>query len=729
MRLGFLLCRGLLKRCPGRALLIGLCAMVYLCGQMGLNWAGAAIGDAQETFAVGYGDIVVYADHMMPGTLETQLRRLPGVAAVTEATVTSPIRCVCTDGEVRSARFYAFSAARGTALRLAGTGMYALSYAYAAEFSAAAVSTLTLSDGQVLPVSGAAFMPWFTGVYVDSWFPSTEGDLVDVYTSPERLVEITGDHFVNRAIVSLHEGCSPAEVLEAIGHCEGVSYALPAEEEPAYHASQALGDVICRACRWFPWILVAIGLLFVCVFLVSAARSSCRSIWLLRADGGSRGTVFLGLFLYGFIAVSAGIVCAIPMAAQLAATICRVSLRNMGLPWDGLPLFPGILALGLGANFALVMIAAGIGALLPYRLPRRVRLAAVVLVPALSTAAVMFVATLSLLFMDSLETVRDEQFRDRYRFDLQLVYDDYVSTDRLDELQQTGFVERCAPMLLGKIELRAGDRRCETTCVGLPEGAPLTLRDADGAVVSPVENAILLSRRTAKILDVQPGEVVQLHIPYRGGSVDAICSVAGITQQSTAFLEAVALQTVEEYLDTRGVMNSATITLKPDCREAFLAYARTLPEVVAVQTGEGGQLRFDQRYAGTRMVVTAIVIISAMLGLMISLLMCDMQWRQNRRKNTILILLGESPLRLALRNGVLRQCGGLPGAAIGYIAGVCTAPRVLQFLSTDTLHYPFVQRWTTILLCCAIGAGCLLCGEVLYFAATVKKCTLTDNLL
>lgn len=731
MKLGYRFFRGMASRRPVRMLLISLCALFSFCALLGLKWADATIFSARERFETdcGTGDIVVYTEQAAPGALEEVLRQIPGVALVDEGVISQGVRCVCPDGTVRSVRFVSLRSHEVVTPLMEGEGDFALSYGYAADFPAGKVSQLTLPNGERLRLSAVAYMPLFTGVYAGPFLVSTDGDVVDVYTSFAQVERITGESYVNYAVLTVTEASDVDAVVDAIMENGEifVSYAAPAAQEAGYHASLSLEEQIHRICNYFPWLMLAVGLMFAWFFLAGVADRSSGSIFVLLAEGAPMGSVFWGLFLFGLTALLAGFLGAVPLSALLAEYVTRISLENMGLPGMAVVHDPILFVVGFLFCFLLALVAAGAGALTVsgryvIRLRHRVRRPGFralshVLVTGVSIAASVFMVVSSLMFLDSLHAVRQEQFSDRYGCDAQILYEDFVPVSRMEELVDTGLIERCEPMLYGAVRLEAEGKSAEVTCVGLSREPLITVRDRNGAPMITPENGIILSESTARKLDVKENELVELHIRYGGAKITALCQVAGISRQSSDYLEVVSLTTVEEYLDSSGVMNGAGVQVKAGHLEEFCAIARTMPEVAAVQTGQGARQRFDSRYAGTKGLVSLIIVVGVLLGLSVCLLMCYSQWKQEIRKNTILTLLGENSLRLAWRGGRLRLLGMVPGLIVGMSCAVAGAPRMLAALSVEGISYPTVNSLRTMLLGLCLCLGCEACCQAAYILA------------
>ncbi len=735
MRIGFLLFCGLIRRRPLRLVLIALCSFgCFLC-YLGLGCSRDTIAAAQASFVetTGLGDIVVATEEVPEGELRDMLLHIDGVSSADEGYRYS-LRCAFGDGAVRTARFFGYAEESIVSPIMQGEGDFALSYGYAADFSAEQAASLTLPDGEVVPVDAVAYLPLYTAVYIDRHTPSADGEIVDLYADVETIWNISGDRLVNYAVAELSEGADIDAVLRRIAENDVlfVEYALPAAEETAYAASAELGDVILSVCRLFPWILFAVGLLFICIFLSGLADRSRATAAVLLSDGASLSDVFYGLCLYGLFAVLLGFFAALPAGLLLARSVTDISLENMGLPGAALSFPLSYLLTGLAACAVLALLASAAGTVFLCRrslvgLLRRVRrrktgVVMDVLLTALCTAAAICLVTTTLFYKDSLTAVREDLFSHRYSYDAQVVYSGFVPLTRLEELERSGTVAQCEPLLLGTATLSCNGKTCDVSGMALAEGGSLiSFYDADGRRMSAVGNQIVLSEWTALRLGAKTGDLVRAEVVYGGKRLEASCLVAGVSEQYSSFTELISIGTIEEYLDSSGVMNSAAVRLLPGKTEEFLRYAESLDGVYSVQLKENAAARFDDRFSGTKRLIDLIIADGALLGFSIYLLMGYSAWRRNLKRNSILLMLGESPLRLAAADALVRLCGVALGLCLGIPASLAAARGILLFLSSDAIRYPFVLRPESLLTAVALALSYVAAVAVLYCIATAKR--------
>ena len=84
-------------------------------------------------------------------------------------------------------------------------------------------------------------------------------------------------------------------------------------------------------------------------------------------------------------------------------------------------------------------------------------------------------------------------------------------------------------------------------------------------------------------------------------------------------------------------------------------------------------------------------------------------------------MLGESPLRLAAADALVRLCGVALGLCLGIPASLAAARGILLFLSSDAIRYPFVLRPESLLTAVALALSYVAAVAVLYCIATAKR--------
>lgn len=729
--------KGLLRRRPGMYLPAALCSFWSFLALFGLLITKDTLSDARASFAseCGEADLLMYFQEADPGVLYDAVLRVEGVAAADAGSVYEE-RCTGTDGKTYQVRFTALHSEN--VLRVSGEhggGFLSVCGGYAADYGTDALSVLTRPDGRVLHTDGVRYLPYLNAVYLDRFTPSADDGLVPVLTDAQTLCRISGSNTVSFAAIRLLPGADADAVSDTLYHLReiNVTEILRGEMHPAYRAAKELGDSVDAVCRVFPVWLCGTGLLFVLVFLSGAGNAVRRSLRVMRADGAGFREIFRPLMTAGTAAVIPGMLLAIP-AGRLVGLLCaNETLKNMGLPPSGavysVYLFPaaGLLAL-FTAGFAAAVsaVTACCGTVRDFQQKktrlRRMRVRDAV-TGVFCTAAAVSLTGSAMLFRDSLQEVRDELFTRRCRYDLLTVYDTFVPLTELDMLQNTSEITAAEPMLLGSATLRRADKCYQASGLGIPEDcAGICFFDEDAQPLHAAENRILLSAAAADALDAAPGDPVQAELTIGGKRTVITCLTGGISEQYSGFREVFSIRTAQQYLDSSGLMNCAAVTLADGAdAEETAQMLRALPHVCTVQMRTHAAARFDRRFSGTRRLVSLIAWDGLFLGGAVLLLTAFASYRRNLHRRVILLMLGESPVRLMLPELLLRLCAIAAGALLG-VPLCMTAERMLLLLLHDpSVRYPFLFSVKTYFVCLMPLALFAMLSAVIFAVAAVRR--------
>lgn len=717
MKNGFLLFHGFLKRYPVRLFITALCAFYCFMSYFGLLVARASLEMAEEDFLnqCGRVDILLSCEAMPPEALKEALREIDGIEAFS-GVYRLDCKGICADGITRTIRLYGMS--ESSLLRpilnseTHTDGSFFVSYGYLSDFGGAHLAHITLENGMDLQLEGTYYLPSHTSVYIDRFTVSTNGDIVDVFTDMETIWQISGEERVNLAYINVKADAEIDTVLQDISENRAfsVEYAIPFAEDPAFSASSQLLSLVLRICGLFPFILFGTGLIFICVFLSGMASRSRMTVAVLLSDGEGFLSIFSGFFLSALLWVLFGMIASLPVSVLLAEEIAKTTTGNMGIPYAGICFPSSLLFGGIGLCLAVSLTACVICMVTVKRktiwdLKRRRKKKKVsalldILVFCLCSCAALTLVLTTCMYRDSVSEVREELFFERYDYDAEIIYSDFVPLTELEKLISFGDV-KAEPILLGSAELSFAGNTCRVFGMGISETETMiNFRDGDGNWVYPVRNQVILAEQTAQRLRISPGDILQAQVTYGSRRIDILCRVLGLSKQYSSFTQIISVDTVTEYLDSSGVMNGALVTLSSADGEnllSFLAYAKTLDSVYAVQLRSSAITRFDRRFEGVRNLTRLTILDGIMLGFSIFVLMGYGTWKKNLRKNSILFMLGKSPFRIALGDLTKGFVGALFGFLLGIPLSIFTEKRILAILSTESTVYPLILRRETLL--------------------------------
>ena len=705
MKIAFLFFRGLLQRHRLCFALIALSSFFSFLCQAGLGSSLDLISVNREMFneTTGMGDIVLRTEEVPRGEILGMLAQIDGVEEADEGYIWS-VRCRSLDGTIRTARFFSYAEESIVTPLITGKGDFALSYGYETSFPLQNVRTLVLPDGNKITVDATVGMPAYTSVYVNEYIMCTGGEIIDVYSDIEKIWALSGSKDVNFAVIKLDRNADSSIILDRILANNNilVKNAYTTLAEPSYQTSTNLAEIVLSICRLFPWIFLVVGLFFICIFL-SGLFNQTNAVTILHINGASLPDIFTGVFLFCLSGVLLGWVLSIPFALLLAKHISVLTLTNMGVPYD-ISIFPfNRLLIGFAASIVVSFISSLTGAAFMFRRrffenmyrkrQRKTNVATDVVMMALCTAVSFSLVACTLIYKDSLNCVKEDLFSERYTFDAQVIYEDFVPLTHIKKLRSSPAVLRVEPMLTGRATLHFDGKSCETVGVALSEDSTLmSFYDSDGDSLKAVRNQIIVSSKTARQLGVTKGDVIELEISYSGKWLYVTCMIAGVSQQHSSFTELVSIDTVEEYLDSSGIMNSASITVNTGDITAFLKHAEKLEDVYSIQLKENALNRFNMRFSGTEKLINIIIAIGIFLGFSICMLIGYSSWKRNLNINVVYIIQGGSAFLRAIKNGLIQLFGVMLGIIVGYPTSISAASQILVFLSNDKIYYPTIFR-------------------------------------
>lgn len=727
-----MLCRGIIRRHTARLTVVALCAAAAFLAYIGISSGGDSVRAAMdgEAFSLNGVSLIVESEELPSGELQSLADGIDGVSVAAEI-YKYTARGTGSDGQALTVRFFGYGDSELTRPVREGEGNFLLSFGYAADFDSSAVESITLAGGKDVTLDGVAYMPWHTSVYTDKYTASTDKSLVDAVCSLDALWSLTGERAVNSCVLSVREGADVSAVKDALledGRVRGVTLA---EEHPSYKATSELGEVILKVCALFPVVLLVTGMIFICVFLWGVSERSRESVSVLLADGESRWILLFAFASSGALALLAGLCASLVPSYFLSRAISTAALENLGLPsaLSHLSLRHVLFCLGLIPVISVLCAAGGllftggrnVRKIMKHTRTKRTSAVSDILTVALCSGAAMVLVIVTLMYRDSQSEVRRELFEDRFNYDVQVIYSDFIPSADVSYLESCGEGVSAYPAVVGCAVLSRGEESVTASGVGISSASDaLIFRDGSGERLFPRDNAIVLSRGSAEALGAGAGDVISVAVNAGSREIRVTCTVSAVSAQSSAYTELFSIETLEAYLDSSGVMNCAFVKTEGDVEE-FVRRASSLPDVYAVQTVDGARERFDSRYSGTDRLISLIIGDGIMLSMFIFMLMGYRTWRRNLKRNRILVMLGESPVRLALKDAAGRLAGAALGLLAGYAASKPVGRRCLEMLSTDSVSFPTVMRWESV--CFAAGVTltfALMCG-VMYASGALRR--------
>jgi putative ABC transport system permease protein len=216
----------------------------------------------------------------------------------------------------------------------------------------------------------------------------------------------------------------------------------------------------------------------------------------------------------------------------------------------------------------------------------------------------MAILVVGLFFLDAMDVLKEMQFSYVQRQDMTLSFVEPVSSRALYELRSLPGVQYVEPLRSVPVRLRYGHRSRNLTVLGVPSIPALNrIVDRTGNVFTPPSEGLLISKTLAEILQVSPGERVQLEVlegkrPIRevvvAGLVDEFLGLSVYMDQavlhrlmregnllSGAYLQVDSIQMPRLYKELKSTPEVAGVGLTVD---ALRSFERTMAENMGIMT-------------------------------------------------------------------------------------------------------------------------------------------------
>lgn len=518
----------------------------------------------------------------------------------------------------------------------------------------------------------------------------------------------------NQLLVEL-EDASPARAAHTLSHLEsrlepyGVLTSSRIEENASVKMLADEIDGLEVTTRTIPLIFLAVAALVLHVVMGRLVVQQRSLIGTLKALGVSRGALIRHYLGFAVAVGGAGGLGGILVGAAQEASTLPIYAEMFAMPgiqahpapdlWL-LGLFVGVAFAGLGASVSLLRAlrldpaesmrppppAAG-RRVLPERWPglwRRLGFRSKLVIRSLFRhpfrngvnvvatffATSLILATLSLT--DSVDEMMDFTFRRIRHEDLSLSLRDPVGPEVLAELAALPGVSLAEGQLSVAADLVHGSRRKRLGVQGLPPGGRLhTPVDRRGRPLVVPEQGLVLTRKLAEILDVGPGDEVELR-PLIGHRRRARIRVAAVTESFLGLSAYADVRTLSRLLGEELVLNEVLLSLRTGVPpEALGRELRERPGVVGLGERRRALTHLQETFGQVQLVsLVVLVVFAGMIAfgsvLNIALVTLD----ERLREVATFRVLGYQPEDVArmlrLESAALNGLGGLLGLGGGW---------------------------------------------------------------
>ena len=204
------------------------------------------------------------------------------------------------------------------------------------------------------------------------------------------------------------------------------------------------------------------------------------------------------------------------------------------------------------------------------------------LVSIVGTAFAVAILVVGLAFIDVMEVLLDHQFSVAMRQDATVSFVEPRPGRTLFEIARLPGVMDVEPIRAVPVRLRAGHRSRTLAITGLPAAPRLNrVVDRHGAPKPLPPDGLVVSKMLAAILDVQPGQSVQVEV-LEGARPRRDFPIVDLVDDSMGLQAYMDIDAVRRLMREGPVVSGAALTLDPASVEHFYSSIKATPRVAAV---------------------------------------------------------------------------------------------------------------------------------------------------
>jgi putative ABC transport system permease protein len=301
------------------------------------------------------------------------------------------------------------------------------------------------------------------------------------------------------------------------------------------------------------------------------------------------------------------------------------------------------------------------------------------------------------IMMDSMYAMISGQFESIQREDVAVAFDHARDARALRELARIPGVIRAEPYHVVPVEMSNGARRRRLAITGLAADAQLR-RMTDGSLAShPLpEDGLVITRRLAHILDVVPGDSVQLELLDR--SEERVAVVAATMDELLGMNAYAEISALRRMLREGTLISGAYLDIERGAESEVFRHLQELPGVASTLSKAAMLESFEDQMAESMTITTTILItLAAVLAVGVIYNGARIALSERGRELASLRVLGfnrQEVGSMLLGEQALVTAVGLPlGGLIGY--GVTVL--IMAAYDTELYRIPVVFRAGTFM--------------------------------
>jgi putative ABC transport system permease protein len=210
--------------------------------------------------------------------------------------------------------------------------------------------------------------------------------------------------------------------------------------------------------------------------------------------------------------------------------------------------------------------------------------------------AVLFVG---LAFIDVMDDLIDQQFVVTMRQDATVSFVEPRSPEAAFAVEHLPGVMEMEPMRTVPVRLRAGHRSRTLAITGLPADPQLNrVIDRRRGPVSLPPEGLVLSKLLAEILDIAPGQSLQVEVLEGNRPVREV-PVASLVDDTMGLQAYMQIDALRRLMREDRVITAAAVTLDPASMDRFNATVKTIPAVAGVALRDAALQNFRETMAAS----------------------------------------------------------------------------------------------------------------------------------
>jgi putative ABC transport system permease protein len=285
--------------------------------------------------------------------------------------------------------------------------------------------------------------------------------------------------------------------------------------------------------------------------------------------------------------------------------------------------------------------------------------------------AVLFVG---LAFIDVMDDLIDQQFVVTMRQDATVSFVEPRSPEAAFAVERLPGVMAMEPMRTVPVRLRAGHRSRTLAITGLPADPQLNrVIDRSRGPVSLPPEGLVLSKLLAEILDVSPGQSLQVEV-LEGNRPVRDVPIASLVDDTMGLQAYMQIDALRRLMREDRVITAAAVTLDPASMDRFNATVKTIPAVAGVALRDAALQNFRETMAASmNMQIFFNVLFAAVIAFGVVYNSARVSLSERARELASLRVLGFTRAEISLillGELAILTIAALPlGALIGYLLG------------------------------------------------------------